>query len=458
MGLLDYWPDEEKRKSLLDTGAGYAGLLGQHLLDILSDPAGKMKEAVTKWTSENLPAHGDSLEAVQQKMFNLATQGMGGVGTVGRAAVAPKLAPMPQMATRYPEAGLPALQVDKTSGKLFAGKGYGPEELQVKALREQAQREIEAGTYSPLFDVSKREMVDPSNYPIKGSTVEDAIPKTWPTFDKYYEQYNTPDVKQRLLGAFDRGVTDPEAHKWYAMRQLEDAFVAELGPKAGRDAFRKSFSEGMASTTAGTDPAANLINTAYGNFLRVTGKDYPRGRDMSINSFDAPHPAGGRYFATGAKQYDRAINQGAGFVAEEQPKMFNFSGNFMGHASGSTIDEQMMRLFDPSGKIKAPEPGSYGALEQIIREMAQARGVSPMEFQAIAWSGAKGQAKPMMNHINEMIHRTSTVTGKTPQEVLRGFIRSDMPMYGMGGAAIGTGLLAPQQGGRAWWEQPEGVQ
>ena len=43
------------------------------------------------------------------------------------------------------------------------------------------------------------------------------------------------------------------------------------------------------------------------------------------------------------------------------------------------------------------------------------------------------QGKPMMQEINEMIYRTSRITGESPEDVLRGFIRGNKPMYGITG-------------------------
>ena len=428
--------------------------LGRNVLATLQNPVEHFQNSLARYAQENLPSRVDVQDAqsvmpgmdatMREKILNLATGGMGMAGSTAARNAMP--GSLPQFATRYPTSGVPSLEIDKTSGKLFAGKQFTPEELQVKGLRDQAQREIESGNWNPYFDVSRREMVDPARYPIKGTTMEEAVPQMWPTYDQYYMRYNTPEVRQRLLDAYDKAVDDPNAGMWYAVKQLEKSFVDELGDKEGRQAFKERFADAMAATTAGTNPTNNLLNAAYANYLRTHGEPFPRARDMSVNTFEAPHPAGGRYYAKGAETYDRVLNQGLGLVAEDQPKMHNFSANFQGHANAGTIDEQMMQLFHPG--MNAPAKGSYGALEAILSEMAQLRGVTPAEFQAIAWAGVKGtKGKPMMEHINEMLHRTSKVTGKSQEEVLRGYIRGNMPMYGMGGAAIGAGLLSGGEGG-----------
>ena len=116
------------------------------------------------------------------------------------------------------------------------------------------------------------------------------------------------------------------------MKQLFDRYVQELGPQQGADAFRNQFANGMAATTGGADPTANLLMSHYGNFLNQAGTPIP------TNAYNMPHPVGGRYASGNMGMYDRAIAQGGGLSAAAQPKRFNFAGNFMGHP-GSTIDD-----------------------------------------------------------------------------------------------------------------------
>ena len=48
----------------------------------------------------------------------------------------------------------------------------------------------------------------------------------------------------------------------------------------------------------------------------------------------------------------------------------------------------------------------------------------------------------MMQEVNEMLARTSKITGEPQENVLKGFIRGDKPMYGLG--AIGAGEAVNQ--------------
>ena len=45
--------------------------------------------------------------------------------------------------------------------------------------------------------------------------------------------------------------------------------------------------------------------------------------------------------------YNEMIYSGTGVPREINPKRYNFSGNFIGDPSGTTIDEQMMGVIRP---------------------------------------------------------------------------------------------------------------
>mgnify|MGYP003352972190 CR=1 FL=1 len=60
-------------------------------------------------------------------------------------------------------------------------------------------------------------------------------------------------------------------------------------------------------------------------------------------------------------------------------------------------------------------------------------------------AGAKGtKGKPMIQHVNEAIERTSRVTGMTPDEVVeRSLVQRTSPLYG-GAAGVGLGMSQDQ--------------
>ena len=340
-----------------------------------------------------------------------------------------------RVAQQYPETIPPVLTFDKKKGKEFLEKQLSPEALAVQKARKAAQKEIDKGQYTPFFDITKRQYVNPADYPVEGRTLTDIVPKKDATIEKYAALASDPAATERLMAAYKKAESSPMAKDWYAMKQLEDEFIKELGEVEGKRQFRRRFAEPMAATTGGADPNANLMMTAYTNFVREQGQQIP------LNAYELPFPVGGRYVGGNmdqARKYHMLDK-----IPVDNPKRHNFASNFMGYRDRPTIDEQMMKLFDPSKG--SPEAGTYGVYEAQLNKLAEQVGVNPVNFQDVAWAGAKGyQGKPMMQEINEMIYRTSRITGESPEEVLKGYIRGNKPMYGIG--ALG-GLSAVQETG-----------
>jgi hypothetical protein len=342
-----------------------------------------------------------------------------------------------KVAKDYPDVLPPVLAVDPKKGTEYLAKQLSPEALAVQKARKAAQMEIDKGQYSPLFDLKERYHVNPANYPLPQRTLDITMPKKAETAAAHRAKATSPEAIQRLEAAYERGAVHPGAHDFYAMGQLEDAFVKELGPEAGRAAFKSRFADPLAATTGGADPNSNLMTAAYTNFMRERGMPLPEA------THQLPFPVGGRYVASNIDQA-RKYRELGGLDPASNPKRYNFSSNFQGHLDRPTIDEQMMNLFDPKGP-KAPP--WYGVQEDVVNELARKRGVTPVNYQEVAWAGGKNyEGKPMMQEINEMIQRTSRITGDDPEEVLKGFIHGNRPMYGIGAGGLGMGAMEEEQG------------
>lgn len=344
------------------------------------------------------------------------------------------------LAVNYPQVGPPTWQYDKKKDKNFLGKEQTDLEIRLTKERDAVRKDMEKNGYTPMFPVEDRFYADPSNYPMPGDTQVDAMAKSADNAERKRAQFDTPEARSALRGAYDKAKDKPLTKKWYAMGQLENAYISELGEKAGRDAFRRDFAESMAATTGGADPTSNVISAHYGNVMRE------RKITPGKHAYDYPTPVGGRYITGNMKQYKKMITDGKGISASEQPKRHNFAGNFLGHLNRATIDEQMSSGMTAK-KFKAP-PGSggYGAMEAVVIDEAEKIGVPAAELQDVAWAGFKGKpGKPMIEHYNDAIERTARITGLPREEVLRRFIRREMPMYGAGGTAVGLGLLMPNQ-------------
>lgn len=344
-----------------------------------------------------------------------------------------------KIARQYPDTAPPVLAKDPKTGKEFLQKQNSEEALAVEKVRKAAQKDIDKGNYTPYFDVEKRTYADASKYPLQGATVTDALPKKQATIDKWKQEFDTPEVRENLKAAFLRGNKDPLTKDWYATGQLEKEFIKEYGPKVGRAEYKEAFPVAMAATTGGADPTANLLMSYYGNFLRKNGQQMPKA------AYEMPYPIGGRYASGNMAMYDKVINQGAGLTTDT-PKRFNFASNFMGHLDRPTIDEQMSGLYKKG--MVVPPGDSYGVMEQVLNDVAKSQGVKPVNFQDVAWAGAKGTSgKPMIQHVNEAIERTARVTGKTPEEVVRdSLVRRTHPLYGVGAAGlVGAGAASMDQ-------------
>ena len=339
------------------------------------------------------------------------------------------IVPQSELATRYPATVPPVLTFDKVKGKEYLAKDNSPEALAVADVRKASQQNINAGNYDPYFNVEQRSYVNSSEYPLSKQTINEILPKKSETIEKYRSLAEDPSAIDRLKAAYNNAKSDSLAHDWYAMGQLESAYRKELGDEAGKQAYKTDFADAMAATTGGADPTANLLMAHYGNYLHNAKKPVPN------NSYEMPYPIGGRYASGNMSMHDKVIMQNNG-LGMGNPKRHNFSANFLGHKDVSTIDEQMSKLFHP--KLMAPAPNAYGVYEKTIADLAKEMGVTPVNFQEVAWAGGKGVGgKPMMQHVNEMIERTHQVTGLPKSDILKGYIRKNMPMYGAGGMAFG---------------------
>jgi hypothetical protein len=341
-----------------------------------------------------------------------------------------------KIAMQYPDVAPPVLAVDPKTGKEFLQKQLSNEARAVEKVRKAAQKDIDAGKYTPFFNLEERYYADATKHPLQGRTVTDALPKKKETIDKYRKQYDTPEARKRLTDAFKKGSEDELAKNWYAMGQLEAEFINEFGPEVGRNMFKERFADAMAATTGGADPTSNLLMGAYGNYLRQHGVTQPKA------AYEFPYPIGGRFASGNMAMYDKVINQGAGLQSNKTPKRFDFSANFLGHRDRATIDEQMSGGFDP--KLMVPPGDSYGIFEAVVHDLARQQGVQPANFQDVSWAGLKGtKGKPMMQHINEAIERTRRVTGKKPEEIVRdSLVRGTHPLYGVAGTGLTAGALA----------------
>ncbi len=341
-----------------------------------------------------------------------------------------------ELAMRYPETAPPVTKIDKRTGKEFLSKSESPEAAALQKERARVMSEMKEEGYTPFFNPEERYYVNPADYPLQGNTLS-IRPAKQATIDKYAEMANDPDALARLMAAYELGSQYPGAERWYAMGQLEDMFKQGLGEQQGRNMFKQRFADAMAATTGGMDPDANLRLALYMNYLAEQGMPTP------LASFELPYPIGGGKYGVmpNVAQYEAIINRGGG-LSIANPKRFNFSSNFLGHLDRPTLDEQMMSGgWDP--KLQMPPANTYGIYEDALSNLARNElGVEPVEAQDVMWAGIKLPKDasytpgPMIGIVNDVIERTSRLTGKSPDEVVEeAIVKAKRPAYAGGGMA-----------------------
>jgi hypothetical protein len=364
-----------------------------------------------------------------------------------------------KLRNEYPQTSFPVSAWDKNKETYYAAKNASPEEIALKKARDFAQEEIKSGSsaYKPYFDISKRGYVDPANYPLPGPQTTSVIPKQQKTIDAYTAKFQNPEAIQKWSDAYELAKNSPNAHHFYAMDQLEKEYVKAYGPELGRQKFKTEFADQMANTTSGVTPTNNLLTAGYVNHMNASGLPLPGHAPGEYTGypFDAPHPVQGGRIAANLAQSNKYAEAGNQLNPLENPKRYDFSGNFMGH-QGLTMDEQMMTPFS----MAAPPKGSYGLAELEGAKQAALKGVKePSDWQSVTWAGlkalkdAKGKeltpeelskiGQPMIEDVNQMIHRTSRVLGISQDEALAQLLKNK-PIYGIG-AIAGAGASQDEE-------------
>jgi hypothetical protein len=364
-------------------------------------------------------------------------------------------APFPELANRYPMPGDPYWKPKnpkKPEAGAYLAKGDSAESRVFQKRRSEIIEDMRQNGYTPYFDPQARYNADMSYYPDAGTTQALARPAKDATAQKWLDKFQTPEAKERLLAAIAKSDEIGGGDRWYHMGQFQDEYIREFGPELGPQRFMEDFAQQMAATTGGADPTSNFLTSMYANYLR--GQDLP----FPQAAYQAPFPIGGRYVGGNLDMAEKVMSGERTLNAADQPKRHNFMRNFLGDESVSTIDEQMMGGLYPEEGLMAPPKNSYFAVEGMINDMGGSR------VQDRGWHGFKAlkeeaegkvpqSGKPMIEHINESIERTSRLTGIPPAEVVRRWLRRDMPAYGITGL-LGGGLVLEGMQER---DQPQGL-
>jgi len=350
-------------------------------------------------------------------------------------------AQFPQYTTEYPPVGPPEMVIFKDTGKEGPSKLLTPEAKVFEKARQKIMTNMNKKGFDPYFDPEARTLVDQSNYPARATDTSMLAPARQEAAQKYWDVTGgSPATRERLQQAIASGENLGDSKNWYYMAQLEQEYIKELGPQAGRAAFLDEFARPMAATTSGQRPGPNLMTAHYLEFLRKQGLSPP------AEAHQLPTPIGGRYAATNLSDYSAMrARQAAGEApfGPDQPKMLDFERSMIGDLSRPVMDEQMaegMMAGSPKKIIEGARKTAYGMLQKPVMDEAAARGVLPGQIQDIAWAGFKGEeGKSMIQIVNEAIERTHRLTGMARSEIVRrALVRKEIPLY------VATGLLGKE--------------
>jgi hypothetical protein len=126
-------------------------------------------------------------------------------------------------------------------------------------------------------------------------------------------------------------------------------------------------------------------------------------------------------------------------------KSASFVQNLRGNQMPLTIDRHNTRLLGVTGArgqpVDAPPRQGYGFLEGLQQEEAPRQGMTPAQYQSSAWiggaeqTGVRSRQSPFLDMIEARILLTAKKLDLKPEEVLRRFIRGEIPLWSFGGAA-----------------------
>jgi hypothetical protein len=427
-------------RSAQTTPLGLAIGLGGGAGSPLAMAAGPAARALVRAPIAQVAARAAQMEPVTQRIVPTDRDF---IGSVSR-----ETAPFPELGERYPQiGGFKTVEAKKGGGATADIKVRSDEEQGLLDARRQINKDLDQpGSYTPYFDPAKRYDVDPQQFPPQGITAQEAVPAKQATIDKYTAMANDPAALERLNAAYDHGVSIGGGDRWYQVGQVAHEFVQEYGPERGLEEFKRRFALPMAATTTKASPEDNLIQAAYYNYLRQNGMPIPgKGQGWTF-----PSPTG-TFSGVENMRQAQLSSQWGDFQAALNPKRHNFAYNYMGHPNFATLDEQMGRLWHPSGDAPFADGTAYGIYEQALAREAAKRGVDPRTFQEIAWAGQKNMRDPsyvphpMIETVNRAIERTHRLTGMDRSDIVRrGLVRGEIPLYGAAGV-VALGAAAPDQ-------------
>jgi hypothetical protein len=252
-----------------------------------------------------------------------------------------------------------------------------------------------------------------------------------------------PENLDRLREMIKRGV-DEGGDTWYHLQGLKDAWIRELGPEAGEQAFDR-FAAHIAATSPRSNVPTNLKRAGFlqHRYLNEAGVDVPLEAFPPGYGHMAHSTAHGPMLA----DIDAGLPIGTGIT---RPKATSFYENVRGNYQPLTADGH--HNLAVTGRSGSPTDAQYPHLERRAAELGEEFGLAPAETQSAMWVGAKDltgvhDARGLPEGMNQRIARTAEHFNISEEEALQGFLRGDHYLrsnaaVGGMGAGLGAGILA----------------
>jgi hypothetical protein len=215
-----------------------------------------------------------------------------------------------------------------------------------------------------------------------------------------------------------------------------------------------------------------------------------RGEEMPAVGTPNPQPYG--HLAQRLHQMNAERVATAGWDPLNNPKPASFVENLVGNQAPVTVDTHAFRLpailgQDPrflettfqvgkdapkqniqamvaSGELPIgdaasraaywqaqPKANEYAAMENYYKSLGQELGLTPAQTQASAWVGggkltglASDESKPFLRFLEDRIDKTAEATGQAKADVLKRFIRGELPLLSVGAVPMGS-VLSDEQ-------------
>jgi hypothetical protein len=317
-----------------------------------------------------------------------------------------------------------------TMGEAEAGKAAAARKLITRpAIHTEPQ----------MFDYSRlREVPDVPQFDLERYVPPRGVPETATSLAK-------PENIARINSVVRQGAK-AGGLEWYNTMPLREAFIAELGPEQGPAAFAR-YMDYVASTSPHSAVPINVRNASYYYGLGQRGDPMPtmhieqvlnkRGVHQPKWKLDEPLPSpyGHEAQTLHVQNATNVLNQGGIPLANQKPA--SFSQNLQGNWRPVTIDTHNARLIGLPRD--APSKTEYGFLEAMQQREAERLGMTPAQYQASAWigggaeTGLRSTADPFLRVFEQRVRLTADKTGVPPEQVLRRFIRGEMPLLKFGG-------------------------